>query len=187
MKIQSTKLAKAVGDTAQVAELLASSDSRIEATEIDPHALATAFAKLPTVASLINTESLKSSHFTIDVDVPATPEGSAAVGELLHRIGEASMRASVPTTAKTVDAGGIVAISPTVGGMGLGLTGGIGLGIVIESLRGAANASGNPVASGLVLGFGLIGTAVGGLLGSRGEIEFEGFGVKIKASGKNVS
>jgi hypothetical protein len=64
--------------------------------------------------------------------------------------------------------------------MALGLVGGVGLGIALETLRSIGNATGNPILGNLAIGLGLAGTALGGVSGATGKLpEIELPGLKL--------
>jgi hypothetical protein len=157
-------------------------DKSIELDALDAAASAVAIERFHLLSSLISSPRV-SKDVKVFFNIYNTPEGLAAAQDLLSGFSRSAMATPSTEESPKADSHAPIQLMPTAGGMALGLVGGIGLGMALEVLRSAASASGNPVLGGLAIGFGLLGTAIGGGIGSGLLNEFEIAGIgKVSAA-----
>lgn len=170
MKIISTRRAAQMLKDRKEAEraLHDSEDDLFELEAPDSETSAVAVNRLAEMSTVLSTLGGTRATYQVELTIAGTPEGMRAAQEIMANLGRSAIEMP-PTQEETSASEQLSAwIAPTAGGMALGFTGGLGLGMVISAVRSSAATSGNPVINGIAVGLGLVGTAVGGYIGATG-------------------
>ena len=170
MKIISTKsVARMLQNANEAEELLQNTDDGFVQLEApDSQTSAIAVSRLAEMSTMLSSSGAASATYRVELNIAGTPEGLSAAQEIMASLGRSAIEMP-PAPAETGPGGELPTwVVPTAGGMALGFTGGLGLGMVVNAVRSSAAASGNPVMNGIAVGLGLLGTAVGGYIGASG-------------------
>lgn len=145
-----------------------SEDDLFELEAPDSETSAVAVNRLAEMSTVLSTSDGGRATYRVELRITGTAEGLSAAQEIMAHLGRSAIE--MPPTQGATDASEDLPawVAPTAGGMALGFTGGLGLGMVISAVRSSAATTGNPVINGIAVGLGLVGTAVGGYIGATG-------------------
>lgn len=181
MQIMSTRIVNAIGDVKRFTEVMRDSDGllEIDASDLDENSAKEVAERYPLVESIIRSQHSSLRHYQVTVNIPDTREGIAAGQKLLSGLSERVLRAAPAASSPDSAADGEIKFSSIAGGMTIGLAGGLGVGMALDTLRSTASSSGIPMLSGLSVGLGLLGTAVGAHVAAGGDFKIKILGMEI--------